>query len=211
MRKQMLSLLFALSAVMSFSVTSYADYAKTAVSVESSEAVQDNAIEAEDIEDNAVEEQNASTLSTVDTVSTATPKTLEAEAEPAEEASSKVETEEPSSTSSEQLVAYAKQFIGNPYRYGGTSLTSGADCSGFLMSVYAQFGISLPHSSAAVRSVGTQVPSLAEAIPGDILAYSGHVGIYLGNGQMLSALNRKSGITITSATYKSIKSIRRVL
>lgn len=110
-----------------------------------------------------------------------------------------------------QVSDYASLFIGNPYRYGGVSLTGGADCSGFLMSVYSVFGIALPHSSAAMRSVGASVPSLNEALPGDILCYSGHVGIYLGDGQMLSALNKKSGITITDANYKRIRAIRRVI
>lgn len=110
-----------------------------------------------------------------------------------------------------QLVAFASQYIGNPYRYGGASLTGGADCSGFLMAVYAQFGIALPHSSAAMRGVGGAVGDLSQALPGDILVYSGHVGIYLGNGQMLSALNRRAGITVTDARYKRIRAIRRVL
>ena len=90
------------------------------------------------------------------------------------------------------------------------SLLHGSDCSGFLVGVFGHFGISLPHSSGAIRSVGTSVGSLENALPGDILAYSGHVGIYLGEGRMLSALNSRSGVTIESATYKPIKSIRRL-
>ena len=110
----------------------------------------------------------------------------------------------------QQVVDYASQFIGRPYRYGGLSLLHGSDCSGFLVGVFGHFGISLPHSSGAIRSVGTSVGSLENALPGDILAYSGHVGIYLGEGRMLSALNSRSGVTIESATYKPIKSIRRL-
>lgn len=111
----------------------------------------------------------------------------------------------------EKIVEFASQFIGNPYRYGGSSLTSGTDCSGFVMSVYRNFGISLPHSSAALRSVGTPVGSLQEAQPGDIICYSGHVGIYIGDGKLLSALGTRYGITINSATYKRILAIRRLV
>ena len=110
---------------------------------------------------------------------------------------------------SQQIVDYASQFIGRPYRYSGVSLLHGSDCSGFLMGIFGHFGIGLPHSSAEIGRLGANVGSLANAIPGDVLAYSGHVGIYLGNGRMLSALNSRSGVTIESATYKPIKSIRR--
>lgn len=110
---------------------------------------------------------------------------------------------------SQQIVDYATQYIGRPYRYGGVSLLHGSDCSGFLMGIFGHFGIGLPHSSAEIGTLGTNVGSLANAIPGDVLAYAGHVGIYLGNGRMLSALNSRSGVTIESATYKPIKSIRR--
>lgn len=111
----------------------------------------------------------------------------------------------------EQVVSYARQYIGNSYRYGGSSLTSGTDCSGFVMSIYQHFGISLPHSSQALNSVGTAVSSLSEAKLGDILVYPGHCGIYIGNGKLLSALNSKKGITICSATYNRITAIRRVV
>ena len=111
----------------------------------------------------------------------------------------------------DKVVQFASQFIGNPYRYGGSSLTSGTDCSGFVMSVYGNFGISLPHSSSAMRSVGVAVGSLYEAQPGDIICYSGHVGIYLGEGRLLSALGSRYGITINSATYKRILAIRRLV
>ena len=105
---------------------------------------------------------------------------------------------------------FALQFVGNPYVYGGTSLTNGADCSGFVMSVYANFGVSLPHSSAADRSVGTAVDGLANAQPGDIVCYSGHVGIYIGNGQIVHASTAKTGIIVSSASYRTPLSVRRI-
>lgn len=85
----------------------------------------------------------------------------------------------PSGSNGQAVVNYASQFVGNPYVYGGSSLTNGTDCSGFVMSVYAQFGISLPHSSSAMRSVGYGV-STSDMQPGDIICYSGHVAIYCG-------------------------------
>ncbi|MCI2050047.1 MAG: SH3 domain-containing protein [Lachnospiraceae bacterium] len=110
-----------------------------------------------------------------------------------------------------QAVAnYALQFLGNPYVYGGSSLTNGTDCSGFVMSVYSHFGVSLPHYDAADRSQGTAVSSLAEAQPGDIVCYYGHVGIYIGNGQMVNASNPTNGIIITNASYRQIVAIRRI-
>ena len=108
------------------------------------------------------------------------------------------------------VVNYAAQFVGNPYVYGGSSLTNGADCSGFVMSVYAAFGISLPHSSSALRSVGYGV-SLDAIQPGDIVCYSGHVGIYAGNNTLLHASSPSSGIKYTSpVNYREILSIRRI-
>lgn len=105
---------------------------------------------------------------------------------------------------------FACQFVGNPYVWGGTSLTEGADCSGFVMSVYNNFGVSLPHSSSADRSVGSAVNGLENAQPGDIICYSGHVAIYIGNGQIVHASTAKTGIIISNANYRSILSIRRI-
>ena len=105
---------------------------------------------------------------------------------------------------------FACQGVGNPYVYGGTSLTNGADCSGFVMSVYNNFGVSLPHSSAADRSVGSSVDGLANAQPGDIVCYSGHVGIYVGDGKIVHASTSKTGIIISNANYRSVLSVRRI-
>lgn len=108
------------------------------------------------------------------------------------------------------VVSYACQFVGNPYVWGGTSLTNGADCSGFVMSVFAHFGISLPHSSAALQGCGKEV-SYANAQPGDLICYSGHVAIYMGGGSIVHAQSTAVGITTSSATYRTIVAVRRVL
>ncbi|WP_292145186.1 C40 family peptidase [Butyrivibrio sp.] len=108
------------------------------------------------------------------------------------------------------VAQFAQQFVGNPYVYGGTSLTNGADCSGFVMSVYANFGVSLPHSSGADRSVGSAVDGLANAQPGDIICYSGHVAIYIGGGQIVHASTAKTGIKISSADYRTVLAVRRI-
>lgn len=108
------------------------------------------------------------------------------------------------------VAEYALQFVGNPYVYGGTSLTNGADCSGFVMSVYANFGVSLPHSSKSDRSQGYAVDSLENAQPGDLICYSGHVALYIGNGQIVHASNSRTGIIVSNADYKTILAIRRI-
>ncbi len=109
-----------------------------------------------------------------------------------------------------EVVEYALQFVGNPYVYGGTSLTEGTDCSGFTMSVYANFGVSLSHASSAQRKQGYAVDGLENAQPGDIICYSGHVALYMGDGQIVHASNKKDGIKISRADYKKILSIRRI-
>lgn len=108
------------------------------------------------------------------------------------------------------VIDYACQFIGNPYVWGGTSLTEGADCSGFVQSVYANFGISLPRTTWDMENVGTEV-SYEQALPGDLILYDGHVGLYMGDGNIVNAMNEADGIGICSATYAPIVTIRRVL
>ena len=119
--------------------------------------------------------------------------------------------EQSSGLSGSKVVEFARQFLGRNYRYGGTSLTSGTDCSGFTMAVYRNFGISLPHSSRSQRSIGTAVGSLEEAKAGDLICYSGHVALYMGNGQIIHSMNSKKGVVISNARYNSILAIRRVL
>lgn len=131
----------------------------------------------------------------------------EEEARLAEEA--KEEAEQMAGTG-QAVVDYACQFIGNPYVWGGTSLTNGADCSGFVQSVYKHFGITLPRTSGEMRSSGRGV-SYSEAIPGDIVCYDGHVGIYMGDGQIVNAINSRKGIGILSATYTNIITVRRLI
>lgn len=115
-----------------------------------------------------------------------------------------------------QIVNYALQFLGNPYVWGGTSLTKGADCSGFTLSVFGHFGISLPHYSGSQANMGKAVKS-SEMRPGDLVFYANskgtinHVGIYIGNGQIVNAASRRSGIKISTWNYRSPVRIRNIL
>ena len=108
------------------------------------------------------------------------------------------------------VVDYARQFIGNPYVYGGASLTNGTDCSGFTMSVYAHFGYSLPHNSYAQLNCGKAV-SYSEAQPGDLIIYPNHVALYAGGGMIIHASSPRTGITTGSATYRTILGVRRII
>lgn len=115
------------------------------------------------------------------------------------------------SGSGSSVVDYATQFVGNPYVWGGTSLTNGADCSGFVQSVYANFGVSLPRTSYEQQNAGTEV-SYADAQPGDLICYGGHVAIYMGNGRIVHASNSVDGIKISdNAAYRTIVSVRRLV
>lgn len=115
------------------------------------------------------------------------------------------------SSSGSSVVDYATQFVGNPYVWGGTSLTNGADCSGFVQSVYSNFGISLPRTSYEQQNAGTEV-SYSEAQPGDLICYGGHVAIYMGDGKIVHASNSKDGIKVSdNAAYRTILSVRRLV
>ena len=159
-----------------------------------------------------IKAEEVKTEATEKTDETAETDKSEEETTEATDAMSESASEEYSPFSLGQRIAqFALQFTGRPYVYGGTSLTNGADCSGFTMSVFQNFGISLPHSSSAQRSLGANVGSLANAQPGDLICYSGHVGLYIGDGQIVHASNSRKGIIVSSATHKRILAIRRVI
>ena len=132
------------------------------------------------------------------------------EAAKAEQEKREAKARQEQSSRGQAVIEFACQFIGNPYVWGGTSLTNGADCSGFVQSVYANFGIGLPRTTWDMESVGTEV-SYDQALPGDIVLYDGHVGLYMGDGNIVNAMNEADGIGICSATYAPIVTIRRVL
>lgn len=114
------------------------------------------------------------------------------------------------SASGRQIAEFACKWVGNPYVAGGTSLTNGADCSGFVQSVYKEYGYDLPRTSYSQSQVGRSVP-YSEAEPGDIIYYGGHVAIYIGNGQIVHAATARTGIVTQSATYRSIITVRRIV
>lgn len=126
------------------------------------------------------------------------------------EESEALETAVNPSLTGQAVTDYACQFIGNPYVWGGTSLTQGADCSGFVQSVYAHFGITLPRTTYEMVNSGYEV-SYEEALPGDLILYDGHVGIYMGDGTIVNAMNEEDGIGICSAVYTDILTVRRVI
>ncbi|MCM1043870.1 MAG: NlpC/P60 family protein [Candidatus Gastranaerophilales bacterium] len=110
----------------------------------------------------------------------------------------------------QQIADFACQYVGNPYVAGGTSLTNGADCSGFTYRVYQEFGYSIPRTSYAQRSAGVGV-SYEEAQPGDIICYENHVALYIGNGKIVHASTERTGIKIGNANYRTILAVRRIV
>lgn len=112
--------------------------------------------------------------------------------------------------SGQAVIEFATQFIGNPYVWGGSSLTHGTDCSGFTMAVYGNFGFSLPHFDRSQRSYGSPVASLSEARAGDIVCYNGHVALYMGDGMIVHAQDERHGITTSRADFMHIVCIRRL-
>lgn len=109
-----------------------------------------------------------------------------------------------------QIARFGCQYIGNPYVMGGTSLTNGADCSGFTYRIYQEFGYSIPRTSFQQRSAGSGV-SYEEAQPGDLICYDGHVGLYIGGGLIVHASNARSGIKVSRAEYRTILAVRRII
>lgn len=115
-----------------------------------------------------------------------------------------------------ELCEYAKQFVGNPYVWGGTSLTNGADCSGFVLAVYKKFGVSLPHYSGSQATSGTSI-SFSEIQPGDLIFYANssgtinHVAIYIGNNQVIHASSPSTGIKISKYNYRTPDKYVRIL
>ena len=196
---------------------------KETASETASETTTETASESTSESSSATTTETATETTTETTVETAgqteTSSTAEtAASQESTEASSQAETaaETPSSAAAVSnhggaVADYAVQFVGNPYVYGGTSLTNGADCSGFVMSVYENFGVSLPHSSTADRNVGVDVGGLENAQPGDLVCYTGHVGIYIGDGQIVHASTASTGIKISEADYRTPVAVRRVL
>ena len=109
-----------------------------------------------------------------------------------------------------KVAKYACQYIGNPYVAGGTSLTNGADCSGFTFRIYSDFGYRLPRTSYEQRSAGTGV-DYSSAQPGDLICYEGHVALYIGGGLIVHASSAKTGIKISKANYRTILAVRRII
>ncbi len=127
---------------------------------------------------------------------------------------SKTSSDSSDSSNLTNMVSYAMQFLGNPYVWGGTSLTNGTDCSGFVMRIYEHFGYSLPRTSAA-QAGATKTVSSGDVRPGDLFFYGSggvsHVAMYIGNGQIIHASNPRTGIKISSAYYRTPVKIGRVI
>ena len=196
----------------------YIDYIyETAVTIEEEEAAlaaqaEREAAEAAEREAQAAAQAQAATTTT-QSPSTEAPKTEAPKTEtPKTEAPAEVVTSEEGTATGQAIANYAVQFVGNPYKYGGTSLTDGADCSGFVQSVYKNFGYTLPRTAASQSGAGTSV-STSSLQPGDLLFYHGygHVAIYIGGGQVVHASNQATGIKISSYNYSPIDKAVRIV
>ena len=177
---------------------SYDDYSEDDVEYDENGDVVDNGTSSDDVE---YDEYG----NVIDSDNTVSAEDYESEQSSSSDSSSSY------SGSGSSVVDYATQFVGNPYVWGGTSLTNGADCSGFVQSVYANFGVSLPRTSYEQQNAGTEV-SYADAQPGDLICYGGHVAIYMGNGRIVHASNSVDGIKISdNAAYRTIVSVRRLV
>ena len=202
----------------------YLDYVyETAVTVEEEQA----ALAAQEQEEAAAQEAEEQTTEAATTQTTEAPKkespkkestkkeTVDSTDVVVKDQSTSTETvkQDSSTSASGQAVAdYAVQFVGNPYVYGGTSLTKGADCSGFVQSVYKHFGYSLSRTAASQAGDGKKV-SVDSLLPGDLLFYHGygHVAIYIGGGQVVHASNKATGIKISSYDYSPIDKAVRII
>lgn len=162
-------------------------------------------VENEDAEPTKAEEKAAETAQAVAEKAQAAADNTQVTADTAKEDMQKHGAE-----TGEAVAQFALQFVGNPYVWGGSSLTHGTDCSGFTMAVYANFGVGLPHYDASQRGYGIGIDSLSDARPGDLICFYGHVGIYIGDGMMVHASNARDGIKISRADYRAIAAIRRI-
>lgn len=162
-------------------------------------------VEDEDAEPTKADEKAAETAKAVAEMAQAAADQAQVTADSAKE-----DMQKHGSETGEAVAQFALQFVGNPYVWGGSSLTHGTDCSGFTMSVYSNFGVGLPHYDAAQRGYGIGIDSLSDARPGDLICFYGHVGIYIGDGMMVHASNARDGIKVSRADYRAIAAIRRI-
>ncbi|MCD8329794.1 MAG: C40 family peptidase [Lachnospiraceae bacterium] len=159
----------------------------------------------------AAEETEATTKETTTEAPTTEAETTTEAPTTTTEEETKSSLSESTSSIRSQIVDYALSFVGNlRYVYGGNSLSSGVDCSGFVQQVYKHFGYSLPRTSDSQGSSGKSVSS-SEMQPGDLVYYGGHIAIYIGNGQVVHASNEKTGVKVSTWNYRTVKSIRNVL
>ncbi len=158
----------------------------------------------------------ATQTETESTTEATTESTTETATESTTEDTTETTVEVPTSATGDAVANYAVQFVGNPYVYGGTSLTEGADCSGFAMTVYADFGYSIPRTADSQATVGTEV-SLSSLYPGDLVFYDhgtgsiNHVAIYIGNGQVVHASTSSTGIIISDLYYSTPCKATRII